>query len=157
MFGIQNIPPNYNYPQALECSFNFFFSACSWELQDLLCSFFSAKNSSMPMYNHCLKLPTHFWTLVFIGSFMFLLIDKETRSKVKFLCGEHSETWFLACVETPRPSSHEPGFWPQWHITNQDVFASNIIRNLWQNGIEVTFPYILWRAIGEKWVELKEI
>lgn len=41
---------------------------------------------------------------------MFLLIGKEMRSEVKFLCGEHSETWFLVCVETPGPSSHEPSF-----------------------------------------------
>lgn len=156
MFGIQNIPPNYNYPQVLECSFIFFISVFSWELQDLPCSFFGAKNISMPIYNCCLKLPAFFWILDLIGSFIFLLIDKEMRSEVKFLCREHSETWFLVCVETPGPLSHDLGFWPQWHITNQDVSASDIIRNIWKNGIEVAFPYFLWRVVGEKRVELRE-
>lgn len=48
MCSIQNIPPKYKYPQAFECGFNFFISMCSWELENLLCSFFSGKEQEPP-------------------------------------------------------------------------------------------------------------
>jgi len=48
MFNIQSVPPKYKYAQALECSFNFFIQVVSQGLEDLLCSFFSAKEQQSP-------------------------------------------------------------------------------------------------------------
>lgn len=156
MFGIRNIPPNYNYPQTLECSFNFFISIFSWELQYLVSSFFSAKKHQYANIQPLSSTPNTFLNFNFNRLF-HVSVNRLKKWGVRFLCRECSETWFSVCVETPGPWSHEHGFWPQWHITNQDVSASDIIRNIWQSGIEVAFPYFLWRIVGEKRFECRKM